>query len=452
MIKLKLIILSVIICSNLIVFGFAVSKSENISSWTTNNTVKSINFTCGDTNKDYSVFNSNCNLFSYCNSYFESICFTNCRYREIVNNFFKTFTNLQTFNISGVELETLQIKTLWDAKNLKTLIVSNNRLTEISPQLFINAVQIDYVDFSNNTIKRIDPSAFQDAINLKWMNLSHNQISQFNLSITSLQTLDLSHNKLTTLNDQRLFNELVNLKHLNLSYNSIGNLSVGIFAFLPNLEHLSLSHININTISMGTFSHQHKLTLLDLSGNALKTFDFNLFFPVLHDLQSLYLGENKIHELQNFRNAMLPTLTLLDIKNNNFNCLSLHRFMEMVDWTKLHLLVDPQTTKTQQAPNIRGVICVLNDTNQQPKDWEIRQSSISNVPDQSVNFDRNLNEAISKLSLNSKDDIKFVKISLVSICICVILLIVLLIFLSRSLLVKSTTVQVVKYSDQLVLE
>lgn len=229
-------------------------------------------------------------------------------------------------------------------------------------------MEIEFVDFSNNSIQSIDPSAFEGVAQLKKLNLSRNHLSELELqwfSISSLEILDLSHNNLTHLNEHA-FDELVNLKHLDLSHNPIGNLEIGTFAYLTQLEILILKHTNISSIQLGTFSHQLKLISLDLSENQLKVLDFELFLPILHDLQSFYLNQNQLTDLNGFRNDIFPQLRLLDIKNNQFNCSYLRSFIASVDWKELHMPIDPHVTKIHEG-NIRGVNCKNKNSAETPQ-------------------------------------------------------------------------------------
>lgn len=204
-------------------------KYEHISD--SNYDDRKLEFVCGE-KKTITTYHS-----GYTASYYRIITFSNCRFHEMECDFLKVFDHLQTFDISGVELEKLEIKTLREAKTLNTLLASDNHLTEISSHLFINAAHIDYVDFSNNFIQRIDPTAFEGANQLKTLNLSYNHMDKLQagwISLASLLTLDLSHNNLTQFTEHA-FDAVINLKKLSLSHNSIGRIEIGTFAYLMGI-------------------------------------------------------------------------------------------------------------------------------------------------------------------------------------------------------------------------
>lgn len=356
--------LLVLICASKSVF--CSGNFEHVSSCVVNNTeqcssagCRSLNFVCGEIDNEYKLMS-----YSYLDCagggteryYYGTVGFKNCEFKKFEKNYYEKFKYLHTLNITNVQLETLQIKSFSGANALKTFIARSNHLMEIPAHLFVHAEKIVFVDFSNNSINRIDLLAFDGSNFLHTVNLSRNFISHLDshsLAVPSLSVLDLSYNNLSHLNEDVFGSDL---KQLNLSYNPIGNLKINTFAYLPNLEHLRLRHTNISSIQLGTFSYQHKLISLDLSQNNLKELDFNLFLPILHDLRSLYLSENQLTELKDFQNAIFPELTLLDMKNNRFNCSYLQQFMKNINWDKLHLHIDPNAISPQKT-NIRGVYC-----------------------------------------------------------------------------------------------
>lgn len=168
---------------------------------------QNLNFTCSDSNKESNLFKAGSDVIGCDGDFYRtrygSISFKNCFFRKIKRNFFEIFVNLHTFNISDVGLEILQLKTFRNAGNLTTLLASNNNLTELTAHLFLDAENLTSVDFSYNKIYRVDPLVFHDVKALRTVNLSHNPIEKLDwnsLSSSSLVTVDLSHNNLTSLN------------------------------------------------------------------------------------------------------------------------------------------------------------------------------------------------------------------------------------------------------------
>lgn len=372
--------------------------------------IDNVTFICAKDSNENGVFidqmkfhcsNSVRNVYNY---YPGTIDFRNCRFAKLKRNFFKQFPRMHTFIMSNLEMESLDMTIFSEATNVTKLIASHNLLTDLPPLFFSRATKLTFADFSNNSIQQINHLAFISATKLEVLDLSQNVITSFaedlfidlpmlnklnlsynqikkleslTLSIHNLVTLDLSNNDLTKLNDHA-FDQLILLKHLNLSDNSIVDLKIGMFAYLPNLEDLNLRRTNISSIQFGTFSHQHKLVSLDLSENNLQILDFNLFLPAMHDLRSLELDGNQLKHLEGFGNGLFPKLTLLDIKNNKFNCSYLILFMKSVNWEKIRLPIDP-TSIDPSAVSVRGIKCEQTGIKSQSDNFQKSNQGESNA-------------------------------------------------------------------------
>lgn len=381
--------------------------------------IDNVTFTCTGIDNENVVFTTS-NKLKCSNSRFSidyewpgTIDFHNCRLPTINRNYFEMFHNMHTFIISNVELDTLQMDIFREAKNVTKLDVSQNNLNEIPRLIFFNAVKLKHVTFFNNSIKRVDASGFEGAIRLETLNLSHNQINAIDsrtFTLPNLCDLDLSNNNLTKLDDHT-FDKLVNLKQLNLSFNTIGNLNMKTFTQLINLEDLNLRRTNISHIQSGTFSHQYKLVALDLSENNLKKLDFNLFLPILHDLQSLRLSTNQLKDLNGFRNSLFPRLNSLDVQGNEFNCSYLSQFMGSINWEKIHLHLDVSTIDANSAnkSNIRGIICATTYT----RESEDVETTYEQIAVKTTQY--HVNQNAPKLANFSDDPIK--NFALIFICI-----------------------------------
>lgn len=324
-----------------------------------------ITFICSEKDREDSVFlksvMTSCSntLVDAIYKWHGTVDFKNCRFPQIKRNYFEMFKNMHTFNISNVELETMQLEIFREASNVTTLDLSKNKLAEIPSHIFFNGKKLKFVDLSENVIERIDRMAFEGATNLETLNLSHNNISELQdsrtLSLSKLLKLDLSHNNFIELTEH-IFDKLKSLELLNLSFNAIGNLDIKTFSYLVNLKDLNLKQTNLSNIQLGTFSQQRKLVSLDLSENYLKKLEIKLFLPLLPDLRTLNLAYNQLENLNGFRNAIFPQLSSLQIQGNQLSCAYLAHFMELINWEKIHLSVDVNSTVLQKS-NIRGIGC-----------------------------------------------------------------------------------------------
>lgn len=379
-------------------------RYEHVSEW--HDTV-GLQLACGENNIESEIFGDNQDLNTHTTQIlktaFDKIYFTNCRFPKIPSNFdFKLYGKLRTLDLSDVELDTFGMDALRNANTLKTLIASNNRLTEVSPKFFANTVQIEELHLSKNAIQRIDSSALTSAKSLKILKLSYNQLTSVEqncFSVPTLLTLDMSHNKLTTVH-AHTFDGAINLKTLDLSYNPIGSLNTEIFSRLTNLEVVALKRTEITTIQPGTFSHQQNLISLDLSENKLVNLDFNQAIPsVLPNIESIDLSQNQLTDLIGCRNTTVPKLKVLNIRSNDFNCTYLQNLMDGLNADVFKLPADEHMTN---VISIRGIGCnVLN-----PKQNE-QPIVINGFATQ---------QSIDKLEC----DILFIKYSFITIFLCTI--------------------------------
>ena len=90
--------------------------------------------------------------------------------------------------------------------NLTTLSIEHNRITELPDNCFTKLTKLLTLSLSSNTIRRLQDGLFDGLQNLQTLQLSSNQISYIGLRVfsnasdlTSLRTLNLNYNKLTSL-------------------------------------------------------------------------------------------------------------------------------------------------------------------------------------------------------------------------------------------------------------
>lgn len=347
------------------------------------NGIVKITFICIETVVRTDFFEADGNLVcqnwhTYYKGSIEAIKFQDCELAQLQNNFFAPYSNLHTFDISGIDLESLQMDTFVEAKNLKNLIASHNKIAEIPAYLLHKSDKLTSVDFSFNKINRIDLFAFTGDFRLEHLNLSHNNISRLNKKMFSdllnLEYLDISHNVISTVNDQT-FENFTELLHLDLSVNSFGNLNVNTFATLTKLRHLNLSHVGLKTIKASTFSHQSELETLDLSGNNLKTLDSVVFAPEFTQLKSLHIGRNQLRDLNGFTSSKFHNLTIFGIRSNQFNCSFLEEILKIMKLKQLDLLVD-SSSKHANGSFVNEMKCNSTDIDRsdENKDMNIDRS------------------------------------------------------------------------------
>lgn len=150
---------------------------------------------------------------------------------------------------------------LLEATGLLFLNLSSNHLTHFE---FKDPQNLYTIDLSNNSLRMVH---LEHAQRLERMFLSRNDFrSTLNVSLpSSLQELDLSHNKIA---DLYLPKHLANLKHLNLAHCELHALNADLF--LPTaMETMDLSYNILVYLDMKIFNGLNELLTLFLNGNRL---------------------------------------------------------------------------------------------------------------------------------------------------------------------------------------
>nr|KYP50371.1 putative LRR receptor-like serine/threonine-protein kinase At2g24230 family [Cajanus cajan] len=151
---------------------------------------------------------------------------------------------------------------------------------------------LQVLDLSGNFLQGQVPNWFWTSSTLVTVNLSNNRLggsinpTSQNGFFSSLQTLNLSHNRFT---NQLHLSAFSNLKSLDLSHNNLGTMPSG-FQNLTHLHHLDLSNCNIKG-NVKPISSLTSLSFLDLSNNTLNG-SFPSDFPPLNAIKFLNISRN----------------------------------------------------------------------------------------------------------------------------------------------------------------
>ncbi len=148
------------------------------------------------------------------------------RYTEIINRtqtIVSPFLELNSIDLSGLELKSLPIDFFWNFPHLFAINLSGNLLTTLPSEAFSKNRKLRELFLSNNKISVIPEDLLKTA--------------------PHLQTLDLSKNKIRKLPDV-FFHRTVNLRKLNLADNGLETLPKSFFR-LDNLWSLDLSGNNL---------------------------------------------------------------------------------------------------------------------------------------------------------------------------------------------------------------
>ncbi|KAI9550756.1 hypothetical protein GHT06_013401 [Daphnia sinensis] len=288
---------------------------------------------------------------------------------------------LQTINLVGEKMGQIPVKQMNDIRNLRSLGLSS--LDEkISTNDFEGyGAALEHLSLSKNKLKTISSNSFRHVPGLKTLDLSDNRISQIEADafadvgtslihlsmangigvgslpsepfkkLVSLQSIDLSNNRITNLPDdffhlmkeirsinlqdnaiekipQQMLNNghTPNLVNVSLSFNFISAIEAQTFSDLPHLKILNLEENKITRIAKGAFQNIENLEYISLDGNMISTIEAEAFHN-LPKLETLNLGHNSLEKLSFDWLDQVGTLSAikLDVSHNLIQQLSSNR-------------------------------------------------------------------------------------------------------------------------------
>ncbi|CAL7936555.1 unnamed protein product [Xylocopa violacea] len=192
--------------------------------------------------------------------------------------------------------------------------------------------------------------------NLRTLDLSQNHLQKFFFLCKSeynLEMLNVSHNSLEYIDENALNNRTSKLKVLDLSWNKLPSVNETMLEHFKLLEYLSLANNPINDgIHENSFWNLKKLQYLNLSNVSSSYFSSELF-KTLNNLSKLDLSQNPISTLPllpgalveldlsnthitRFQNVYLPLLR--ELKMNNMQSLRELYLNDFENFTNLEIL------------------------------------------------------------------------------------------------------------------
>ncbi|XP_045508971.1 protein toll-like [Colias croceus] len=260
---------------------------------------------------------------------------------KVDRNLFKGSTGLVQVSLWGNSVGVVEGDAFDDLPHLQNVSLNSNGLTHLPHTIFTNTPHITYLDLYNNdfsviqtdTFKglqevreillfgnriplKLEDSVFANLPTLTNLDLHENDLTELPPHIftnsTNIQKIDLSYNKLATLNP--VFTG-INLNNLDLSHNLLQVLPTNLFQDQTKLEILDLSYNNLTELPSGLFSTLNSLNVLRVTDNKLGYLDGGAFLG-LSNLKELYLDNNKLKMLQTNTFDLVNNLRVLSISHN----------------------------------------------------------------------------------------------------------------------------------------
>ena len=135
-------------------------------------------------------------------------------------------------------------------------------------------------------------------------------------NLPNLQTLSLSYNKLTSLNNPSLFKSLTSLKRLFIENNQLATLASSSFLGLTNLVELFLNDNKLTQLDSLLFQSLRSIQRLDLSYNQLSTLNDVNIFSRLSNIRELDLEANRLVSIDGLIFVGLNNLERVYLENN----------------------------------------------------------------------------------------------------------------------------------------
>jgi len=237
-----------------------------------------------------------CHTVCTCNLASRSVACRNTNLDDIPNDLDPRITKLSVTGHSRIQI----VNHMQAYTRLEQLDLSHNGILDIQRGCFDTSSSIGLLNLGYNKLGSVDWQDLHGLTSAININLTHNEIDNVTgafSSCRSLQTLDLSHNKLVEL-------EVGSLVGLGRGGGS-------------RLRELYLSHNLLQEVPGPALAPLSELTVLDLSRNQLQTLrnrDFEVFGTIR--LRELKLSGCLLHTLADHSMAALKFLTRLDLSNN----------------------------------------------------------------------------------------------------------------------------------------
>ncbi|XP_012061414.1 PREDICTED: chaoptin [Atta cephalotes] len=211
--------------------------------------------------------------------------------------------------------------------DIKELRIINSNLNTIKNHAFMHVRGIKYLDFSENSISTIDDDAFSEVgYSLLTLRMSHGLSSSISeipnrpfKSLTNLQHLDLSNNKIQSLSATS-FHFLKRIKRIELQDNEIDSILKGTFQgdIHSTLEEINFAFNQVRDLQTHTFIDLSALMTINLEDNTIERIEKRAFIN-MNRLKYINLRGNKIKDITDEAFQNLPDLEFLDLAYNNLN-------------------------------------------------------------------------------------------------------------------------------------
>uniref|UniRef100_A0A8C3N0R9 Uncharacterized protein n=1 Tax=Geospiza parvula TaxID=87175 RepID=A0A8C3N0R9_GEOPR len=234
--------------------------------------------------------------------------------------FGETTSNITLLSLVHNTIPEINAEQLQVYLSLENLDLSSNHISEIKASSFPR-MQLKYLNLSNNRITTLEAGCLDNlSSSLMVIKLNRNRISMIPPKIFRLphvQFLELKRNRIKIV-ESLTFQGLESLKSLKMQRNGISRLMDGAFFGLGNIEELELEHNNLTEVNKGWLYGLRTLQQLYVSQNAITRISPDAW-EFCQRLAELDLSYNQLTRLKESAFLGLGLLEKLNLGDNRIN-------------------------------------------------------------------------------------------------------------------------------------
>lgn len=228
---------------------------------------------------------------------------------------------LKVIEVTNSSLETIE-RGVFDhlGETLNNVTLTGNQLKTLPEGLFAKLASLTSLYLNGNGLETLD-SVLSGLKQVRILKARYNSIVNVSRDLfkdlTSVHTIDLSDNDITSVN----FSHLLSLQNIKIDNNFLTSVD-GAFAGLRNVQVLSIANNLISSVSTQAFEDLEQLTYLDISRNQIKILSTGTF----ENSKILEVFIVSPNPLENIDNA-LPVdskLTVLNLSHCQFSTFPKH--------------------------------------------------------------------------------------------------------------------------------
>ncbi|XP_068851717.1 leucine-rich repeats and immunoglobulin-like domains protein 2 isoform X3 [Aphelocoma coerulescens] len=234
--------------------------------------------------------------------------------------FGETTSNITLLSLVHNTIPEINAEQLQVYLSLENLDLSSNLISEIKASSFPR-MQLKYLNLSNNRITTLEAGCLDNlSSSLMVIKLNRNRISMIPPKIFRLphvQFLELKRNRIKIV-ESLTFQGLESLKSLKMQRNGISRLMDGAFFGLGNIEELELEHNNLTEVNKGWLYGLRTLQQLYVSQNAITKISPDAW-EFCQRLAELDLSYNQLTRLKESAFVGLGLLEKLNLGDNRIS-------------------------------------------------------------------------------------------------------------------------------------